>query len=624
MRLSDLLLGKPLATRDENAEQIGPAEGIPIFGLDALSSAAYGPEAAMTLLIPVGVAGAAEVWPITLCIVALLIIVYFSYTQTIDAYQSGGGSYTVAHENLGAFWGLLAGAALMIDYILVVAVGISAGVGAVVSALPQLQSHTLSMCLAILVIITLVNLRGVRDTGLVFLLPTCLFVLTLLIAIGVGLAKALASGGQPIPVIAPPRPAAGIAAVAGLWILLKAFASGCTAMTGVEAVSNGVKAFREPTARNAKLSLTVIIALLVVMLAGIAWLARAYGIVATDPGAPGYESVLSILIAAVAGRGWFYYLSIGSILLVLALSANTAFADFPRLCRSIAFDRYLPHSFNIRGRRLIHTQGVYVLAGFAAVLLIIFGGITDRLIPLFAIGAFLAFTLSQAGMVAHWRRVGGPHSLNSMLLNGLGGTVTAITVCVVLVAKFAEGAWITLLLIPSLLIFMKWVRRHYERVGAEILSKQPLDLAGVKAPIVVVPVDRWSVVSRHGLRFALSVSPDVIGLHVKSGEQTDELEKEWCSLVETPVVELGLSMPRLEVVESPYRFVVLPIVDFVMELERKNPGREIAVMVPEMVERRWYYQFLHNQRGTVLKGLLYLKGSERIMVINAPWYLRCT
>ena len=624
MRLSDLLLGKPLATRDENAEQIGPAEGIPIFGLDALSSAAYGPEAAMTLLIPVGVAGAAEVWPITLCIVALLIIVYFSYTQTIDAYQSGGGSYTVAHENLGAFWGLLAGAALMIDYILVVAVGISAGVGAVVSALPQLQSHTLSMCLAILVIITLVNLRGVRDTGLVFLLPTCLFVLTLLIAIGVGLAKALASGGHPIPVIAPPRPAAGIAAVAGLWILLKAFASGCTAMTGVEAVSNGVKAFREPTARNAKLSLTVIIALLVVMLAGIAWLARAYGIVATDPGAPGYESVLSILIAAVAGRGWFYYLSIGSILLVLALSANTAFADFPRLCRSIAFDRYLPHSFNIRGRRLIHTQGVYVLAGFAAVLLIIFGGITDRLIPLFAIGAFLAFTLSQAGMVAHWRRVGGPHSLNSMLLNGLGATVTAITVCVVLVAKFAEGAWITLLLIPSLLIFMKWVRRHYERVGAEILSKQPLDLAGVKAPIVVVPVDRWSVVSRHGLRFALSVSPDVIGLHVKSGEQTDELEKEWCSLVETPVVELGLSMPRLEVVESPYRFVVLPIVDFVMELERKNPGREIAVMVPEMVERRWYYQFLHNQRGTVLKGLLYLKGSERIMVINAPWYLRCT
>src|SRR5215469_8255099 len=268
MKLFDLLLGKPLATRDEGAERIGPAAGIPIFGLDALSSAAYGPEAAMTLLIPLGVAGAAEVWPITLAIVTLLIIVYFSYTQTIDAYQSGGGSYTVAHENLGPFWGLLAGAALMIDYILVVAVGISAGVGAVVSALPQLQPHTLSICMGILVVITLVNLRGVRDTGLIFLLPTYLFVGTLLVVIVVGFAKAISSGGHPAPVITPPQAAGGATAVLSLWLLLKAFASGCTAMTGVEAVSNGVKAFKEPTGRNAKTSLTVIIALLIVLLAG--------------------------------------------------------------------------------------------------------------------------------------------------------------------------------------------------------------------------------------------------------------------------------------------------------------------------------------------------------------------
>jgi amino acid transporter len=626
MKVSDLLLGKPLATRDEGAERIGAASGIPIFGLDALSSAAYGPEAAMTLLIPLGVAGAAHVWPITLAIVILLTVVFFSYTQTIDAYQSGGGSYTVARENLGDSAGLLAGAALMIDYILVVAVGISAGVGAVVSALPQLQAHTLSMCLALLVIITLVNLRGVRDTGLIFLIPTYLFVGTLLIVIVVGLFKAITSGGHPPPVIAPPHAMENSAAVLSLWLLLKAFASGCTAMTGVEAVSNGVKAFREPTGRNAKTTLTVIIALLIVLLAGIAWLVRAYGIVATDPGAAGYQSVLSILIAAVMGKGWFYYLTIAAILLVLALSANTAFADFPRLCKAIAYDRYLPHSFTLRGRRLIHTEGVYVLAGFAAVLLIFFGGITDRLIPLFAIGAFLAFTLSQAGMVEHWRRAGGPHATFSMLLNGLGAAVTAITVGVVLVAKFAEGAWITLLLIPCILIFMKWVHAHYDRVGAEVMTDKPLDLVGVKAPIVVIPVDRWSQVARHGLRFALSVSPDVIGLHVCSGEpgqHTDELERAWCKMVEIPVTELGLPMPRLEVLQSPYRFVVVPIVDYVMDLERKNPGRDIAVMVPEMVERKWYYQFLHNQRGTVLKGLLYLKGSERIMVINAPWYLRC-
>ena len=623
MSLADLLLGRPLATQEERAERIGPVAGIPIFGLDALSSAAYGPEAALTLLIPLGVAGVGYIVPITVSIVVLLTIVYFSYCQTIDAYPAGGGSYTVAHENIGAFAGLLAAAALMIDYILVVAVGISAGVGALVSAFPKLQPHTLSLCLGILVLITLVNLRGVRDTGLIFLAPTYLFVGCLVVAIGIGLAKALTTGGHPIPVVATPRAMAKATTAASAWLLLKAFSSGCTAMTGVEAVSNGVKAFREPTSQNARRSLTVIIALLIVLLMGIAWLVRAYGIAATDPLAPGYDSVLSMLVAAVAGKGAFYYVTIASILIVLALSANTAFADFPRLCRVIAYDRYLPHSFATRGRRLIYSQGIYVLAAFSAVLLIVFGGITDRLIPLFAIGAFLAFTLSQAGMVFHWKRVGGPGASRSMLLNGLGATATAITVVVVLVAKFAEGAWITLLLIPCLLIFMRRVRQHYERVGAEIATSAPLDLAGVRAPIVVVPLDRWSRVSRHGLRFALSVSPDVIGLHVRCEEQTDELQRKWFELVERPVSELGLSMPRLAVVESPYRFIVNPILEYVLELEQKNPDRQIAVMIPEMAERRWYYQFLHNHRASMLKGLLYLKGNRRIIVINAPWYLNC-
>jgi len=245
------------------------------------------------------------------------------------------------------------------------------------------------------------------------------------------------------------------------------------------------------------------------------------------------------------------------------------------------------------------------------------------LIPLFAIGAFLAFTLSQAGMVFHWKRVGGPGAARSMLLNGLVAKATAITVVVVLVAKFAEGAWITLLLIPCLLIFMQRVKRHYQRVGAEIATREPLDLVGIRAPIVVVPIDRWSRVSRHGLRFALSVSPDVIGLHVRCEEQTDELQQTWRKLVEDPVCELGLSMPRLAVVESPYRFIVNPILEYVLELERTNPDRHIAVMIPEMAERRWYYQFLHNQRASVLKAMLYLKGNRRIIVINAPWYLKC-
>ena len=400
MQITHLLFGRPLATSDERAECIGPAAGIPIFGLDALSSAAYGPEAALTLLIPLGLAGIHFILPITAAILILLVILYFSYSQTIEAYPHGGGSFTVAGENLGDGAGLLAAAALMIDYVLTAAVGISAGVGALISAVPSLQSHTLQICLIILLLLTLVNMRGVRDTGVVFLVPTYLFLGTLLIVIAVGLFHTVISHGHPAPAIAPPRLPPAVAAVS-LWLLLRVFSSGCTAMTGVEAVSNGVMAFRDPTSKNARRSLTVIIALLIVLLAGIATLCRFYNVGATDPNGPGYQSILSQLTLAVAGRNWFYYVTIGSILLVLALSANTAFADFPRLTRAIALKGYLPHVFTLRGRRLLFSWGIYVLVGLTAGLLILFGGVTDRLIPLYAIGAFMAFTLSQAGMVVH-------------------------------------------------------------------------------------------------------------------------------------------------------------------------------------------------------------------------------
>src|ERR1700678_1905868 len=327
MSLFDLLIGKPIATTEERAEHIGPIAGIPVFGLDALSSAAYGPEAALTLLIPLGLAGIQHIVPISFAIIGLLVIVFISYLQTIDAYPHGGGSYTVASENLGANAGLLAAAALMIDYILNAAVGISAGVGALVSAFPRLEPHTLALCLTILLILTLINVRGVKDTGTAFLIPTYLFVGTLLIVIIVGTVRAFAAGGHPVPIVEPPHLPVS-ASMLSLWLLAKVFASGCTAITGVEAVSNGVNAFREPTQKNAKRTLTIIIVLLMVFLAGIALLCRAYSIGATDPGAPGYQSILSQLTAAVMGRGWFYYLTIGSILAVLALSANTSYADF--------------------------------------------------------------------------------------------------------------------------------------------------------------------------------------------------------------------------------------------------------------------------------------------------------
>jgi amino acid transporter len=619
MSLLDLLLGKPLATSAEDGERVGPAAGIPIFGLDALSSAAYGPEAALTLLIALGAMGVAYIVPISTAIIILLTIVFFSYRQTIDAYPSGGGSYTVARENVGEGAGLLAAAALMIDYVLTAAVGISAGVGALVSAIPSLLPHTLAMCLGILVLITLVNLRGVRETGGIFMIPTYLFVGTLLITILIGLVRALIGHGHPMPVIAPPAIPPATEMV-GAWLLLKAFASGCTALTGVEAVSNGVRAFREPTSANAKKTLTVIIGLLIILLAGIAWLVKAYQIAATDPGAPGYQSVLSMLVAAVAGKGGFYYVTIGSILLVLALSANTAFADLPRLCRIIALDGYLPRSLANRGRRLVHSQGIYALTILTGVLLIMFGGVTDRLIPLYAVGAFLAFTLSQLGMVFHWKRVRGPHSGRYMFINGLGALVTGITVLVVLVAKFVAGAWITVLLIPILLWLMYAVHRHYQRVSQEVADSTPLDLSHFRPALVVVPVERWSAISKKAITFALSISPEVIGLHVNC-EWTEQLKKEWQEYVEKPVQEIGLAAPRLVIIDNPYRYVSSPIVDYVLALEKKDPERQLAVLIPELVERHWYYYFLHNQRGAVMKTLLYLKGSQRIAVVNVPWYM---
>jgi len=617
MSVIDFLCGRPLRSSEERAERLGAAAGIPVFGLDALSSAAYGPEAALALLIPLGAAGISYVVPITISIVILLLIVYLSYRQTIEAYPQGGGSYTVAGQNLGPFAGLLAATALMIDYVLTAAVGISAGVGALVSAIPKLQPHTLMLCLAILFLITLVNLRGSRETGAVFMLPTYLFLGTLGMTIVAGIGKAILSGGHPTPVEAPPTLPVATAAV-GLWLLLKAFASGCTAMTGVEAVSNGVTAFREPVVQTARRTLTTIIALLALMLLGIAYLCRAYHIGAVEPG-PGYQSVLSQLTAAVVGRNVFYFVTIGSVLLVLSFSANTAFADFPRLCRMIAQDGYLPIPLAERGRRLVYTWGITTLAVLCGALLIFFGGVTDRLIPLFAVGAFLAFTLSQAGMVGHWRRKGG--SRLHILLNALGALATAATVVIVTTTKFLAGAWIVTLLIPLIMIMMFSIRRHYDRVRAQISKAASLDLAEQKAPIVVMPMMAWTRVSRAGLQFAFNISSEIHVVHVSTDENKDEFVRDWRKTVEGPVRTTGLHVPELKVLKSPYRFVIGPIVDYVLELEEKNPGRQIAVIVPELVERHWYLNFLHNQRATWLKAALLMKGNRRIVIINVPWYM---
>ncbi len=622
MSIADLLFGKPLATSQEEHEHIGVAAGIPIFGLDGLTSAAYGPEQAMSLLIPLGLIGVQQhLMPIFTAILILLTILYFSYRQTIDAYPNGGGSFTVASENLGDNAGLLAAAALMIDYILTAAVGVSAGVTALVSAVPRLHPHQLSLCLLVLAIIVIVNLRGVKESGFVFMLPTFLFVGTLLITVAVGILHAVQAHGHPIALSAPPPPIPGTMQYLTIWLLLKAFASGCAAMTGVEAVSNGVTAFKEPRSRNANMVLTVIIAILIILLAGLSYVAKAYAVTAMDPDNPAYQSVLSIQVAAVFGRGWFYYLTMASVLAALSFSANTAFADFPRMARAIALKDFMPRVFLMRGRRLLFSHGIYALTGFTALLLIIFDGVTDRLIPLYAIGAFLAFTLSQAGMVKHWLKTTeakGRHL--KMFLNGLGAVATGITLVVVLVAKFTSGAWITALLVPGIIATMYAIKRHYTRVNAETEDSAPLRLSGLQHPLVVIPIARWDKLSEKAVRFGLVLGKEIKIVHVDS-ENDSGFDKAWESMVMQPIRDNGLPEPELVMVKSDFRTVISPLMDYILKLEEQNPTRKVAVIIPELVVRHWWENFLHNQRTQLLKLLLLVKGNQRIIVINIPWYL---
>jgi len=622
MSLLDALLGKSLASQEEEEHKVGVFEGVPMLGLDALGSSAYGPEAALTLLLPLGALGLRYIGPIILIILALLAVLYLSYRQTIAAYPNGGGSYTVAKENLGTRLGLLAATALVLDYLLNVAVGISAGVGALVSAAPGLHGHILPLCLGILAFITLMNLRGTRESGLAFSLPTYLFVVCLFGILGLGLFRVLTSGGHPIAVASPPPLPAATAGV-GLWLLVRAFASGCTAMTGVEAVSNGVTAFADPAAKRAQGTLTAIVAILAALLGGIAFLARAYRVGAMHQDSPNYQSVLSQLTGAVVGHGLLYYITIGSVLAVLCLSANTSFAGFPRLCHLLAEDGFLPHAFANRGRRLVYSMGIGILAVLSGLLLCVFGGITDRLIPLFAVGAFLAFTLSQTGMVMHWKRAEDPHAKPKLLINVIGAAATGVALIVILVAKFREGAWITVLLIPCLLFLFSRVRRHYEHIRRETACPRPIDLRHLEAPVVVVPFTDWNTVAEKGVRFALRLSQDILAVHIShSEEESEALKAQWKQYVEAPLAQANLPIPHLSTLTSPYRRLLTPLLRYIDRIKKVYPNRLIAVLIPELVEPRWYHYLLHNHAASVLKAALLVRGGRQVVVINVPWYLR--
>jgi amino acid transporter len=626
----DIILGRRLANREQSRRRIGAFEGLPAMGLDGLGSSAYGPEAALTILIPLGAASLSYIGWVMAPIVGLLLVLFASYWQTIKAYPNNGGAYIVSRENLGRGAGLLAAAALMIDYVLNVAVGISAGVGALVSAVPALHPHILPLCLGILVLITIVNLRGTLDAGRLFAAPTYVFVGSFLLILGIGVFKVLTSTGPVHPVIPPPALPHSTEA-ASLWLLLRAFASGCTAMTGVEAVSNGMTAFREPSVKYGHRTLTAIVAILGTLLICIALLSSSYGIAAMDQTQPGYQSVLSQLAHAVIGSGPLYYIAIGSLLCVLALSANTSFVDFPRLCHTVAEDGFLPKSFAIAGHRLVFSVGILYLAMAAGLLLLVFAGITDRLIPLFAIGAFLTFTLSQTGMVIHWRRELKSPSGNSshhthFWINTVGALTTGIALLVIIVAKFTEGAWITMVAIPATILLLRSIHNYYEELGSKVHDSMCLHV-DERPPLILVTTESWNKLTDKALSFALSVSPDVMAVHLMhlsgpDGEEHDRsLRSRWRTDVEAPAEAAGLRPPRLITLQAQYRAMYVPLLELVRRLEVSEKGRRIAIMIPEIVRQRWYQYLLHTFRTARLRSQLLKHGGPSLVVMSVPWYL---
>ncbi len=622
MSLLGKILGRRLASWEGENQRLSLLTGVPVLGLDALASTGYGPEAALTILLPLGVMGLSYFPIIIIAIVFNLSTLYLSYRQTIAAYPNGGGAYIVAKDNLGIHAGLCAGVALILDYLLNVAVGIAAGVGAVVSAIPALHRYTLPLCLLVLLTLTIINLRGVRESGLTFVVPVLVFLGCISAVILIGLVRVWQSGGHPCPVVPLPPIPRGTATVS-VWLLLGAFANGCTAMTGVEAVSNGVPLFREPTVPNAQRTLTVIVAILSLFLLGVAYLCSAYHIGAMDEQQPGYQTILSQLVAAVVGQGVFYYVAIASIFIVLTYSAQTSFADFPRVCRLLAEDGFLPHAFADLGRRLVYSQGIIVLAALSCLILIAFGGVTDRLIPLFAVGAFSAFLFSQVGMVIHWLRKTGSRLRIALVYNATGAVVTGIALVVIIVAKFIEGAWMTIVVAPPLVLLLLRIKRHYQKIAREIGAGLKLRASNLQPPVVIVPIDGWNRVAEKAVRFGLLLSDDVTAVCVSTEKgDTQGLQELWADKVEKPAKAANSPIPRLEIISSPYRMLHQPIVDYVNKAKKEKPDRLIAVVIPELVQPHWYQYMLHDLDASKLRSLLFQERDQRTVVISTPWYLR--
>jgi amino acid transporter len=603
-RIKRLVVGTPIPSHLAHHERFSRITGLAVLSSDPLSSVAYATEEILRVLLVGGVASLWYVTPIGAVIATMLAIVVFSYRQTIYAYPNGGGAYIVARENLGRLPSLIAASALLIDYVLTVAVSVAAGVAAMTSAFPDLHVSRVEMSLGFVAILMVGNLRGVRESGRIFAAPTYFFIASMLSLIGIGAWRYVTGTLEPVAPAAPIT--TGHAGMLGTFVLLTAFSNGCTAMTGVEAVSNGVPAFRAPESRNAAATLVVMATLAILMFGGITLLAHAYAIVPNDA-----ETVVSqIARGTFGGRSVPYYLLQAATMLILVLAANTAYADFPRLASIVARDRFLPRQFMTQGDRLAFSNGILILSGLAGGLLVAFGGDTHALIPLYMIGVFVSFTLSQAGMVRHWHKLAGPGWRTSAVINGFGALVTGVVLVIVAVTKATEGAWIILVMIPTLVIVFEVTRRHYDSVASG------LTLRGWRPGpsgrhVVIVPVGGLQRAVVKALRYARILSSDVRAVYVEVDTgATDAIRREWG--------EWGEGVDLI-VLESPYRSLLQPLLEYIDQVQREDPTGYVTVILPEFVPRRLWQHLLHNQHALLIKGALLFK--RGVIVTSVPFHL---
>jgi amino acid transporter len=608
-QLKRVLIGPPLATTQLAHERLSKVKALAVFSSDNLSSSAYATEEILLILILAGTGAFNLSIPIALCIAALVAIVATSYRQTIRAYPGGGGAYLVAKENLGTLPGLIAGGSLLVDYTLTVAVSTAAGLAAITSAMPALENEKVLLGVLFIGVLTLGNLRGIRESGTIFAVPTYFFIVSFASMLLVGLVRvALDADLRADP---PPNPIAVGTQGVGLFLVLRAFSSGSAALTGIEAVSNGVPSFKPPESKNAATTLVWMAVVLATFFVGLTALAHQLNVAPSET-----KTVVAQVAETVFGKTPLFYIVQAATAMILVLAANTSFNGLPVLASVMARDRFLPRQFAFRGDRLAFSYGIVALGAASAALLAAFGGETHRLIPLYAVGVFTGFTLSQVGMVLHWRKTREQGWRPALVTNAFGGVATGVVTVIIASTKFVSGAWITLLGIGFLTYLLIAIRRHYDRVGQQLEvgapSSHPPAEARPRAQPVLVPVDEVNEAVRRTVEYARTISDNVTGLHVADDiEEAEEMRQQWDEAIpEVPIV----------IIESPYRSFIAPILAYIDAADRSYPGEPITVVLPEVVPSHFWQGILHNQSAIPLRKALLSRPNTVVMTI--PYHLK--